>query len=100
MIELESCLLEDDCNHNDILAICQGREIPESVRPDVWLACLGVRHNREKDSMRSFDEIFDLPFQQQLREDCHNFVEKLGNDEEEQLSVVSDLESIVSIQKF
>lgn len=94
LIELESALLEDDCNHNEILTICQGREIPESIRPDVWLCCLGVRN--KPDSIKFFDEIFDLSFQQQLRNDCHNCVEKLGNDEEEQLSVVSDLESILT----
>lgn len=94
LIELESALLEDDCNNNDILAICQGREIPESIRPDVWLCCMGVRN--KPDAIRTFDEIFDLPFQQQLRSDCHNFVEKLGNEEEEQLAVVSDLESILT----
>lgn len=31
-----------------------------------------------------------------LREDCTNFVAKLGNDEEDRLSVISDLESIIT----
>lgn len=43
-----------------------------------------------------FNEIFDLPNQTTLREDCANFVSKLGNDEEDKLSVVSDLESILT----
>lgn len=43
-----------------------------------------------------FNEIFDLANQTTLREDCTNFVAKLGNDEEDKLSVVSDLESILT----
>lgn len=44
----------------------------------------------------NFNEIFDLPNQTVLREDCSNFVSKLGNDEEDKLSVISDLESILT----
>lgn len=43
-----------------------------------------------------FNEIYDLPNQSVLREDCTSFVSKLGNDEEDKLSVVSDLESILT----
>lgn len=46
--------------------------------------------------MALFNEIFDLPFQSELRHDCSVFVDKLGNDEEDKLSVVSDLESILT----
>lgn len=46
--------------------------------------------------MALFNEIFDLPFQTELRNDCSAFVDKLGNDEEDKLSVVSDLESILT----
>uniref|UniRef100_A0A0K8TQN7 TBC1 domain family member 23 n=1 Tax=Tabanus bromius TaxID=304241 RepID=A0A0K8TQN7_TABBR len=93
LIELESALL-DDCTVNDIYTICRGKTIPEALRPDVWQVCLDVRH--KNDQMSLFNEIFDLPFQQQLREDCHKAVEKLGNDDEDKVSVVSDLESILT----
>lgn len=93
LIELESALL-DDCNVNEIFSICQGKTIPESLRPDVWQLCLDVRH--ASDQMAAFNEIFDLPFQQTLRQDCDTFVEKLGNDDDERVSVVSDLESILT----
>lgn len=46
--------------------------------------------------MAQFNEIFDLPFQTELRQDCDVFVEKLGNDDEDKVSVVSDLESILT----
>lgn len=46
--------------------------------------------------MALFNEIFDLPFQTELRTDCNAFVDKLGNDEEDKVSVVSDLESILT----
>lgn len=93
LIELESALL-DDCNVNDIYRICNGKSIPESLRPDVWQICLDVRY--KNDQMALFNEIFDLPFQTELRQECSTFVEKLGNDEEDKLSVVSDLESILT----
>lgn len=93
MIELESALL-DDCNVNEIYSICHGKSIPETLRPDVWQICLDVRY--KSDQMALFNEIFDLPFQAELRHDCSTFVDKLGNEEEDKLSVVSDLESILT----
>lgn len=93
MIELESALF-DECNVNDIYRICNGKSIPEALRPDVWQICLDVRYR--SDQMALFNEIFDLPFQAELRQDCDTFVDKLGNDEEDKVSVVSDLESILT----
>lgn len=90
---MESALF-DDCNVNDIYRICNGKTIPEALRPDVWQICLDVRYRN--DQMALFNEIFDLPFQTELRQDCDAFVEKLGNDEEDKVSVVSDLESILT----
>ncbi|KAH8412531.1 hypothetical protein KR009_002805, partial [Drosophila setifemur] len=93
IIELESALL-DDCNVNDVYGICQGKALPEALRPDVWQVCLDVRH--KSDQMSLFNEIYDLPFQSQLREDCQRHVDRMGNDEEDKVSVVSDLESIIT----
>lgn len=93
LIELESALL-DECNVNDIYGICKGKAIPETLRPDVWQICLDVRF--KNDQMALFNEIFDLPFQSELRHDCSVFVDKLGNEEEDKLSVISDLESILT----
>lgn len=90
---MESALL-DDCTVNDIYAICRGKAIPVALRPDVWQICLDVRH--KNDQMASFNEIYDLPFQNQLRHDCIRIVEKLGNEDEDRVSVVSDLESILT----
>lgn len=90
---MESALLEE-CNVDDIYSICDGKAIPETLRPDVWQICLDVRY--KNDQMALFNEIFDLPFQTDLRNDCSIFVDKLGNDEEDKLSVVSDLESILT----
>lgn len=56
--------------------------------------CLDVRDKGNQ--LTHFNEIFDLPNQAILREDCTNFVAKLGNEEEDKLSVVSDLESILT----
>ncbi|XP_058446241.1 TBC1 domain family member 23 [Malaya genurostris] len=93
LIELESALL-DDCTVDDIYTICQGKAIPESLRPDVWQVCLDVRN--KIDQLSQFNEIFDLPFQELLRQECQNVVDKLGNDEEDKVAVVADLESILT----
>lgn len=80
---------------NDIYNLCHGRaQLPDSIRPDVWQICLDVRH--KPDQLSQFNGIFDLPFQRQLRADCQDIVEKLGNDDEDKVSVVSDLESILT----
>ena len=84
----------DDCTVNDIYAICQGkRTFPDAIRADLWMCCL-VTH--KTDNLSHFDEIYDLPFQKLLRQDCQNFVDTLGNDELEQVGVLSDLESILT----
>lgn len=56
--------------------------------------CCLVTH--KTDVLSHFDEIYDLPFQKLLRQDCQNFVDTLGNDELEQVGVMSDLESILT----
>ncbi|CRL00393.1 CLUMA_CG013661, isoform A [Clunio marinus] len=92
-LQLEAALL-DDCTVNDIYAICQGkRTFPDTLRSDLWMCCL-VTH--KSDALAHFDEIYDLPFQKLLRSDCQNFVDTLGNDELEQVGVLSDLESILT----
>lgn len=70
--ELETALSEE-CNSSMVYGICQGQSVPEELRAEVWKACLGV-----KDCTKHiiFDEIFDLPEQNTLREDCQQFVGK------------------------
>lgn len=93
-MELEAALLDSDCTVNDIYKICAGKVIPEAIRPDVWQVCLDVRN--KSDQLSQFNGIYDLPFQRQLRSDCNTVVEKLGNEDEDKVSVVSDLESILT----
>lgn len=91
--DLENALLEE-CSATDIYCICKGKALPETLRSEVWQICLDVRDKGSQ--LDHFNEVFDLPNQAVLREDCTNFVSKLGNDEEDKLSVVSDLESILT----
>lgn len=92
-MELESALLEQ-CSAADIYCICKGRSLPEELRSQVWQICLDIQD--EINQMTHFNEIFDLPNQAILREDCQQCVEKLGNDDEDKVSVTSDLESILT----
>uniref|UniRef100_A0A2A4IX48 TBC1 domain family member 23 n=1 Tax=Heliothis virescens TaxID=7102 RepID=A0A2A4IX48_HELVI len=93
LIELESALL-DGCSAQEINVLTKGKKIPESLRPDVWLLCL--RCQDAGNQLLSFDEIFDLTNQNELRDDVKKFVKRLGNDDDDKLSVISDIESIIT----
>ncbi|CAB0003215.1 unnamed protein product [Nesidiocoris tenuis] len=89
--ELESALKEEagSLDGGDTDAF-----ISEELRTEIWKSCLGVQTKSTY-----FDEIFDLPEQQTLRLDCQQVVDKLGNDEEDKLSVLSDLESLLTYHR-
>ncbi|XP_023938700.1 TBC1 domain family member 23 [Bicyclus anynana] len=93
LIELESGLL-DGCTPREINAITKGKRIPESLRPDVWLVCLNCQETGNQ--LLLFDEIFDLPNQNELRDDVKKFARRLDNDDDEKLAVISDIESIIT----
>ncbi|KAI0228184.1 TBC1 domain family member 23 [Lamellibrachia satsuma] len=92
-IDLESALI-DGCDFGTLRNICKGRPIPDHLRPEIWQICLNVAD--KGDQLAAFDELYDMPEQTTLREDCQALVDKLGNDDEEKLSVASDLESILT----
>ncbi|XP_075224896.1 TBC1 domain family member 23 [Lycorma delicatula] len=95
--DLQSALgVTGRCDSETVYNICQGQSVPEALRPNVWRACLDVNGSANQ---IMFNEIFDLPEQNILREDCQQFVAKLGNDDEDKLSVLSDLESIVTYHR-
>ncbi|KPI92814.1 TBC1 domain family member 23 [Papilio xuthus] len=93
LIELESALL-DGCSPQEINVITKGKKIPDSLRPDVWLVCLNCQDGVNQ--LLLFDEIFDLPNQNELRDDVKKFVQRLDNEDEEKLAVISDIESIIT----
>lgn len=70
-MDLESALLEDASVAN-IVNICRGKTIPDFLRAEVWQVCLGIQD--KGDRLLHFNEIFDLPEQNILRDDCQQFV--------------------------
>ncbi|XP_029050451.1 TBC1 domain family member 23 [Osmia bicornis bicornis] len=95
VLELEAALLDTEApSASDIYAICKGQAVPINLRPDVWQACLDVIDRGNQ--LNHFNEVFDLPEQNIIRDDCQQLVAKLGNDDEDKVSVVSDLESILT----
>ncbi|XP_076227532.1 TBC1 domain family member 23 isoform X2 [Nomia melanderi] len=95
VLELEAALLDTEApSASDIYAICKGQAVPTNLRPDVWQACLDVIDRGNQ--LSHFNEVFDLPEQNIIRDDCEQLVAKLGNDDEDKVSVVSDLESILT----
>ncbi|XP_071480206.1 TBC1 domain family member 23-like [Diadema antillarum] len=91
--ELEEALVET-CDFGTLRNICKGRQIPNIYRASAWKICLNVAG--KANALTSFDGIFDLPEQETLRNDCRDFIDKLDNSDEEKLSLVSDLESVVT----
>ena len=95
ILELEAALLDTDApSASDIYAICKGQSVPVNLRSEVWQACLDVIDRGNQ--LSHFNEVFDLPEQNAIRDDCQQLVEKLGNDDEDKVSIVSDLESILT----
>ncbi|XP_014216221.1 TBC1 domain family member 23 isoform X2 [Copidosoma floridanum] len=95
ILELEAALLDAEApSASDIYAICKGQPVPANLKPDVWQACLDVTDRGNQ--LIHFNEVFDLPEQNTIRNDCQQLVNKLGNDDEDKVSVVSDLESIIT----
>lgn len=94
VFELENALKEG-CDLGTLRNICKNRPLASHLRPKIWQICLNV--SGKADQFSGFDELYDLPEQALLREDCQNLVDKLGNEDEEKLSVASDLESILTL---
>ncbi|BFZ13670.1 hypothetical protein BsWGS_16707 [Bradybaena similaris] len=94
--ELETALVEE-CDFGSLRNICKGRPVPEHLRAEVWQVtlqiCLGTVG---KDALSSFDGLYDMEGQSQVRNDCKALVDKLGNDEEDKVSIVSDLETVIT----
>lgn len=65
------------------------------MRGQVWHRLLGSPTG-STNGLERFNEIFDLTNQSKLREDCNILVEKLDNEEEDKVSILSDLESLVT----
>ncbi|KAE8750647.1 hypothetical protein FOCC_FOCC002627 [Frankliniella occidentalis] len=94
MDDLEASVLMNDAKTpSDVLRICKGKPINENLRPIAWQKCLDVGRSAFHAPL---SEIFDLPEQKLLRQDCQQFVAKLGNDDEDKVSVMSDLETILT----
>ncbi|XP_069686728.1 TBC1 domain family member 23 isoform X1 [Periplaneta americana] len=93
VLDLETALVED-CTAASIYSICKGKSVPDFLRAEVWQVCLEVQEKGNQ--LVLFNEIFDLPEQNILREDCQQFVANLGNEDEDKVSVISDLESILT----
>ncbi|XP_022658895.1 TBC1 domain family member 23-like isoform X3 [Varroa jacobsoni] len=95
VLELESAL-EDEAylDQRRIRQICKLRTLPDHLRTQVWKVSLGLENSRKHES--SWDEMYNLQEQALIRQDCQKLVEKLGNEGAEKLSVLCDLESVVT----
>ena len=85
----------EPCSLQDLRLICRGRVIPETMRLQIWHRFLGISVDHS-DGLENFNEIYDLSNQSVLRDDCGLLVSRLDNDEEDKVSILSDLESLLT----
>ena len=64
----------ESCSAETIYRICNGKPVPVNLRSRVWQSCLDCQN--KSNQMNFFHEIFDLPEQNQLRNDCKQVVGK------------------------
>lgn len=76
---------------NVIRKISNQKAIPSNMRNEYWQVCLGI-----KGRSKILEDIFDLPEQASIRQDCQQLIDTLDNSEDEKLSIISDLESIIT----
>lgn len=94
--ELEIALLTK-CDYGSIRSITKLRPIPDSLRSKVWRICLDTQQGIEDNSISKWKEVYDLPQQQKIRQDCKTLAEKLEpEDLDAQIQIVSQLESIIT----
>ncbi|RNA27526.1 TBC1 domain family member 23 [Brachionus plicatilis] len=94
--ELEIALLSN-CDYGTIRNISKLRPLPDNLRNKVWKVCLDVEKDIEINQISKWKEIYDLPQQDKIREDCQHLAQKLHpDDEEQQLIATSAAEAIVT----
>jgi len=94
--ELEIALLTK-CDYGTIRNITKLRPIPDSLRSKVWKICLNTQQDTETNEISKWQEVYDLPQQHKIREDCQVLAEKLHpNDSDKQLNALSQMEAIIT----
>jgi TBC1 domain family member 23 len=102
--ELEIALLTK-CDYGTLRSIAKLRPIPDTLRSKVWKICLNIdddssSNEKTGDVLSKWSEIYDLPQQDKIREDCQNLAIKLldgdTNDNDKQLEMTSRLEAIIT----
>uniref|UniRef100_A0A1I8H9N0 TBC1 domain family member 23 n=1 Tax=Macrostomum lignano TaxID=282301 RepID=A0A1I8H9N0_9PLAT len=98
-IDLETALLDDECDFGTVRNICRGRAVPGHLRAQVWSICLGAASGgaRAASLLDEFDGLFDLPEQAELRAACRDFVRDWdAGGGEGGVAMQSDLESMLT----
>lgn len=92
VLELEEALL-DEAPPDQIKLLLAGRPLPLSLRTEVWTLCLET--SSRKSRLESFDYVYDLPEQSEIRAAANTIAEQIES--QDRLQVTSDLESILTV---
>lgn len=85
-IEELECALLADCDPQTLKKICEGKRIPDSLRPDYWRTLLSLN---DIGNIRLTNE-FDLPNQLKIRQDCETVVEQIAHNQTNSNTALSD----------
>lgn len=98
-IEELECALLADCDPLTLKKICEGKRIPETLRPDYWRALLAL-NDAGKIKLNSN---FDLDYQDEIKQDCEKLVEDIetnlaleGLSDTDKSRLLSDFESTLT----
>jgi len=95
VLELEEALL-DEAPPDQIKLLLAGRPLPPSLRTEVWTLCLET--SSRKSRLESFDYVYDLPEQSEIRAAANAVFEQMPDmGDQDRLQMTSDLESILTV---
>ncbi|CAK9296397.1 unnamed protein product [Gordionus sp. m RMFG-2023] len=86
-------LQNEKCDLKSIRNMCKGKFIPDQFRKQIWMICLGISNANE---VEEWNEIYDLPYQLNLREKCVELIENNKVESNDSLCLISQLESILT----
>ncbi|KAG2456925.1 TBC23 protein, partial [Polypterus senegalus] len=92
--DLSNALESSSCELETMQNVIQDRDLPTEQRVKMWKIALNVAG--KGDSLASWDGILDLPEQNLIHDKCQQLIDQLQAPEDEALSLLADVESVIT----
>ncbi|XP_028655669.1 TBC1 domain family member 23 isoform X2 [Erpetoichthys calabaricus] len=92
--DLSNALESSSCELETMQNVIQDRDLPTEQRVKMWKIALNVAG--KGDSLASWDGILDLPEQNLIHDKCQQLIDQLQAAEDEALSLLADVESVIT----